>query len=215
MKTGLLYVLDLDDTLVLERDYVRSGFNAVERWLAVNTDLKTFVAPAWRLFEQGARGTIFNQVLEQAGCYSADLVDQLVHVYRHHIPRIALLPDAEAFLKAHGRDDLALITDGYPETQQRKIEALGLSRFIGTIIITGKWGRPFWKPHERAFLKAAGGRRASECVYIGDNPQKDFTAPRALEWAPSIRIRRRGSLHRELPTPSWCREIESFEDFQS
>jgi len=58
----MLYVLDIDDTLYLERDYVRSGFCAVGRWLAEHQNVEDFFERAWALFEAGARGNIFDTV---------------------------------------------------------------------------------------------------------------------------------------------------------
>jgi len=43
-------VLDLDDTLYLERDYVRSGFKAVDQWLRMHKSFNDFYEEAWRLF---------------------------------------------------------------------------------------------------------------------------------------------------------------------
>src|SRR3546814_13775930 len=84
-------VLDLDDTLYLERDYVRSGFKAVEQWLALERAAAGFSDTCWRLFEGGHRGDIFDQGLLELGLDShAELVAQLVTVYREHHPDIAL-----------------------------------------------------------------------------------------------------------------------------
>src|SRR3546814_2047633 len=81
-------VLDLDDTLYLERDYVRSGFKAVEQWLVLERAAAGFSDTCWRLFEGGHRGDIFDQGLLELGLDShAELVAQLVTVYREHHPR--------------------------------------------------------------------------------------------------------------------------------
>ena len=58
---------DLDDTLYLERDFVRSGFAAVGAWLATERGVRGFEACAWRLFEAGRRGDIFDRVLPRLG----------------------------------------------------------------------------------------------------------------------------------------------------
>ena len=206
----MLYVLDLDDTLILERDFVSSGFRAVDAWLAAHTVITGFYDTAWALFQEGLRGIIFNQVLERSGCrYQPGLIDQMVNVYRNHRPEIALLPDAEEFLKRSGRDNTALITDGYPEIQWNKIDALGLQQYIDNIVVTGDWGRAFWKPHTRAFVHVSREHSSHECMYIGDNPEKDFIAPRKLGWATSVRVKRLMSLHYDLPTPSHCTQMSS------
>ncbi len=207
----LLYVLDMDDTLYLERDFVRSGFQAVDRWLKEKHGIDNFFENAWRLFEEGRRGNIFDLALAELEGVKEVLVQQMLDVYRSHEPVISLLPDASEFFSAHVPEDLAIITDGYPHVQWAKIKALQLDRLVDQIIVTGDWGQAFWKPHHRAFIQISQGHESSECVYIGDNPMKDFKAPDALGWMASIRMRRKGSLHYKLETPESCIEVSSFE----
>ena len=191
----MLYVLDLDDTLFLEKDFVRSGFKAVDQYLNAHTPVRHFYETAWELFVDGARGNIFNLVIEQGGyCVESELIDTLVSIYRSHQPKISLLPDALAFLNQTEKDHLALITDGYSHTQWNKISALNLKQYIGTIVVTGDWGHEFWKPHPRSFTEVARGHATNNCVYIGDNPKKDFISPEQLGWRSSYRVRREGSL---------------------
>jgi len=208
----MLYVLDIDDTIYLERDYVRSGFCVVGRWLAENQNIEDFFEYAWGLFESGVRGNVFDMVLEEMGIYDKQLVINLVDLYRRHNPKISLSPDAINFLKRHEKRDLAIISDGYSCTQWAKIRALNLEQFIDKIIVTDDWGKEFWKPNSRGYIEVQGHADPRECIYIGDNPQKDFIAPRQLDWAPSIRIRRKLSLHYELDTPDIYCEISTLDD---
>lgn len=192
-------VLDLDDTLYLERDYARSGFAAVGEHLKQRLGIEGAGERAWGHFEQGRRGDLFNRVLSDAGVAAdPDLIQELVEVYRAHRPAIRLLPDAEAFIDralADGRT-LALISDGPIAAQSAKAEALELRRWFDPVILTDAWGRAFWKPHERAYQTVMDqhGRPAGDHVYIGDNPLKDFHAPRRLGWN-TIRVRRPGGEH--------------------
>jgi putative hydrolase of the HAD superfamily len=137
------------------------------------------------------------------------LEKRLIEIYRTHQPIISLCSDAIEFLNKYKPDSLALITDGYSQTQWNKIDALGIKKKIGEIIVTDDWGKEFWKPHHRAFRFVSRQYLNGDCVYIGDNPEKDFIAPKELGWATSIRIRRSGSLHAEMDTPSFCHEIIS------
>jgi putative hydrolase of the HAD superfamily len=204
-----LYVLDLDDTLYLEKDFVRSGFKAVDTWLSNHAAIDNFFETAWELFQEGARGDIFNRAMEASGLYTEKMVLTLVSVYRNHLPEISLLSDAVEFLNSFPKKRLALITDGYPEVQWNKVNALGLKECIGKIVVTGDWGRTFWKPNPKAFVEVSRGCNPEGCIYIGDNPEKDFHAPRVLNWSPSIRIKRYDSLHYSNPTPPDCMEIAS------
>jgi putative hydrolase of the HAD superfamily len=191
-------VFDLDDTLYLERDFVLSGFAAVDRWLQRERGVRGFAGRAGRRFAEGERGRIFDAVLGELGLDAASAeVDRLVAVYREHEPEIALLPDAaEALAWAGTSFQLALITDGYAAVQRRKIRALALEACIPCRVVTDDWGREFWKPSPAPY------RRVMEhfpglpegYVYVGDNPRKDFLAPRALGWR-TVRVRRPGGEH--------------------
>jgi putative hydrolase of the HAD superfamily len=209
----MLYVLDLDDTLYLEQDYVRSGFCEVDKWLAEHRNINNFFKEAWKRFISGLRGNIFDSVLEDMGIFDKELVRLLVQIYREHLPDISLQSDAINFFKNHNKEDLAIITDGYAKAQWAKIETLNLKKYVDNIIVTDDLGKEFWKPDPRSYILAQGSRQPYECVYIGDNPLKDFKAPLELGWAPSFRIRRRNSLHFDLDTPEKkCMEINLLTD---
>lgn len=208
----MLIVLDLDDTLYLERDYVRSGFVSVDQWIQDRFQLKGFFEKAWQLFIDGSRGKIFNQTLSDLGLTENGVVETLVSVYRSHKPNLELEQDAAVFLSAQPKIFLAIITDGFSISQWAKVGVLGLKESVGQIVVTGDWGKDFWKPHPRAFETVSMGRNPKECVYIGDNPKKDFKAPEQLGWATSIRLRRPGSLHFDLETPASCIEVSSFDE---
>lgn len=207
-----MIVLDLDDTLYLECDYVRSGFHAVDHWLKIHRSIDDFFGDAWSLFESGKRRTIFNMVLESRGLFDADLVKELVDVYRSHMPLITLEQDAGEFLRNRHKEELALITDGPAVTQWSKIKALNIEKYVGTIIVTDDLGPDYSKPNPEAFKRVQGSLPGSACVYIADNPRKDFIAPVSLGWMPSIRVRRSGSLHCDISTPDDCIETASLKE---
>jgi putative hydrolase of the HAD superfamily len=180
-------VFDLDDTLCSERLYAFSGFEAVAEWLRRRQVCPVDPARRMReLFDAGCRGRVFNQLLAEWRCdQAADWIPEMVTCYRTHRPTIRLYPDAEEILGLwSGTFRLSLISDGAVVMQQGKIEALGLAGHIDPIILTDVWGRDYWKPHTRAFreLELATSCSARQCVYIGDNKEKDFVAPRALGW---------------------------------
>jgi putative hydrolase of the HAD superfamily len=190
--TTPVVVFDLDDTLYLERDFVRSGFAAVDAWLAQHHDIGDFQAHAWELFLAGRRGDVFGRVLPMVGLVPRPpLIRRLVEVYREHSPQIRLEPAAAGLLAAlRGRCRLALLTDGYHDTQRRKITALALEAWCDPVVCTDQWGRADWKPSPRGFLhiQRAFETAPERCIYVGDNPAKDFRAPKALGWR-TLRVR--------------------------
>jgi putative hydrolase of the HAD superfamily len=198
-------VFDLDDTLFAERDFALGGFAAAGRWLEAEKGVVGLTDVARDLFERGVRGTIFDRALARLGCPTEPAtVAGLVRAYREHCPVLSLWDDAAQCLDwACGRFRLALVTDGYRDVQERKIEALGLAEKIPCRILTDSLGLDRWKPSPAGFecVAAALPGAAEGFVYVGDNPRKDFIAPRQLGWR-TIRIRRPGGEHAGYePTP--------------
>ena len=187
-------VFDLDDTLFPERQYVQSGFRAVSTYLREKGLVGQDVFPAmWRRFNAGEHSEIFNRVLEEYGIAPQKaLIDSLVLAYRTHRPEISLYPDARAMLAYfHGRKPLALLSDGYLQTQTAKLKTLCIRHYFSAIVLTDQLGRDCWKPSPAGFkeIMQTLGSDPAGYVYIGDNPTKDFAAPRQLGWQ-SIRVRR-------------------------
>ena len=194
-------VFDLDDTLYLERDYVKSGFLAVDLFLQ-KQDVHGFFSAAWTYFEAGGRGNTFNEVLDQL-IVSYDKADilELISVYRQHKPTINMLPDAtDIVAELKGQYHLGLITDGYSVAQNNKVDALGLRRLLDKIVVTDDLGAgsKYWKPHVLSYetVQRCFSVPHDRCLYVGDNVQKDFIAAKKLGWK-TIQICRENSEYNE------------------
>jgi putative hydrolase of the HAD superfamily len=195
----LTIVFDLDDTLYLERDYVRSGFAALDRWVADAFGVAGFGAAARAAWDEGERRKSFDVALASLGIAAdAALIATMLQHFRAHVPRIDLLADALDFLRANRHQyRMALITDGPAIVQRRKIDALRLAMLgLDRIIPTDQWGMDYWKPHKRAFqmVERHHGVTGRRFIYVADNPAKDFIAPRALGWG-AVQINREGAVH--------------------
>jgi putative hydrolase of the HAD superfamily len=203
-------VFDVDDTLYLERDYVRSGFGAVGKFIFQEFQLPGFGDACWSQFENGGRGDIFNLVLDEFHIESnTELVQELLQTYRVHTPEIFLLPDSLLLLNAVSpRMPVGFLTGGSVISQRKKVEALGLQRYSGTIVYAGDLGANFDKPHPRSWesTEESMGIPADRLLYIGDNPLKDFAAPIRLGWGVA-RVRRSGGLHFRVPGLREVREV--------
>src|ERR1019366_8918040 len=104
-------VFDLDDTVYLERDYVKSGFHAIES----EYGLLGFERVAWDLFLEGARRDTIDRALDQLNVESpTEFVKELVEIYRRHIPTISLQSDAVSVLSEllETRIPIGIVTDG-------------------------------------------------------------------------------------------------------
>lgn len=185
-------VFDLDDTLYLERDFVRSGFRAVGAAMLARHGVAGFGTFCAAEFRRGRRGDIFDRALARFGLDRVEEVATLVSIYREHRPEIALCPDAARWFDRHGAA-FALITDGPERMQRNKITALGLDDRVSLAIPTGQWPPGFGKPNPRAFAlaeAAAGG----PCVYVADNAAKDFVTPNRMGWL-TVQLLRPGRIH--------------------
>jgi putative hydrolase of the HAD superfamily len=192
---------DIDDTLFLERDYVRSGFDAVGRWLHERKGIEGFSRLAFSEFESGTRGVIFDRAMASLGIRAdRPLLDAMVREYRSHSPSIELLADAEATLRSlAGRMKLAIVSDGPLSSQSAKAHALAIDRWCDPIVLTEALGAGYGKPHPRAFelVQQRFGFAGHACVYVADNPIKDFAGPKGLGWR-TVRVRRALGLHAAL-----------------
>jgi putative hydrolase of the HAD superfamily len=192
-------VFDLDDTLYPEREFVLGGMTAAGRWLQRERGIRGFAAVARSLFRDGVRGTIFDETLRRLCLDDASvLVPQLVAVYRAHRPKLTMHPDARwAIGRFRRRFKLGLITDGYARTQRNKVASLGLEADFDALVFTDDLGREHWKPSPRPFrqMMHALGCAGPDCIYVGDNPAKDFLAPNRLGWLTVQIIRPDGEYH--------------------
>lgn len=206
---------DIDDTLYLERDYVQSGFEALDALVRERFGAAGFAKRAWAAFERGVRGTTFDVALAECGvAASPEEIAALVAAYRAHRPKIVLQADAVECLAAlAGRVRMAVVSDGPLAAQQSKAAALGLAQWCEPILLTEALGPGLGKPHPAAFeaIEQATGMRGQQCLYVADNPAKDFQGPRALGWR-TIRIRRPLGLHFAVAEPAlWDVELASLD----
>jgi putative hydrolase of the HAD superfamily len=198
-----IVVFDLDDTLYLERDYVRSGFSACDVWATTELGLSGLGAACWQRFVDGGRNDTFDRALAELGhAGGPDVVGRLVEVYRAHEPDIDLLPDAAAAIGRLGAEHrLAVVSDGPEASQGAKVRRLGAPLWSGCTVLTATLPPGNGKPSPMAFRMVeerlgASGRR---CVYVADNPAKDFGGPASLGWT-TVRVRRPGQLHEHVPS---------------
>ncbi len=197
-------VFDLDDTLYAERDYVASGYRAVSEHLQNSLRRsEDFAAWLWQRLVSGQSAKAFDAMSEHfsLGLNAAQL-GGLVKIYREHRPAIRPLEGMIELLGAlrSRRVQLAILSDGFLPAQQYKLDALKLTGLMDAVIFTEALGRQFWKPSPTAFERIAAQLKVphTSCLYVGDNPAKDFVAPNALGWR-TIQYRFDGQLHADNP----------------
>lgn len=182
----MIVAFDVDDTLYRELDYVESGFRAVASAVAAHHPIDEDAAFALLVesMETHGRGRQFDDLLQAVGAFSVRDRDRLIQVYRQHRPEISLPEASRRVLEWVGTAGhrVFLVTDGNHHVQNRKVEALGLRAFVEHAYLTGRYGRDATKPSTKVFELMLRRTRAeaSELVYVGDNPRKDFVGVRSL-----------------------------------
>ncbi|MCH5218548.1 MAG: HAD-IA family hydrolase [Muribaculaceae bacterium] len=196
---GPVVAFDLDDTLFRERDFCRSGFRFLcdpVRYRVADLDPypsgEALSLLAGRMDREltGRKNPFvpfeefFRPLAEAAG--KGWNLQEHIGAYRSHQPEG--LPLAEGVAEvleslAAAGVRMAIVTDGRSVTQRRKIEALGLFRFVSPecIFISEETGADKHSPD----MFAAVVRRfpeASGFFYVGDNLAKDFYHPNLLGW---------------------------------
>ena len=180
----MIIVLDLDDTLYEEKQFVRSGMRAVAEFLSdqYGIALHKIVKRLEEILLENGRGEVFNRFLEENNLYSSKLVRKCLSVYRLHNPSISLFPGVRKLLKDLSIYPLYLVTDGNKVVQYNKVKALGIEHYFKKLYITHRYGVQNAKPSVFCFerIKAAEKCNYRDIVYIGDNPAKDFVNIRKL-----------------------------------
>ena len=212
-------VFDLDDTLISEDEYIKSGYRAVAQHLferyknsydgLKNSSPREIEKQLYRIYENKSN-RVFNEFLDNYQiAYEKQDILELVSVYRNHTPEISFYPDVKncmRTLKERGIS-IGVISDGYLETQTRKAEVLGLQEMAEKIIFTESLGREYWKPHKYSFqlMKNYFKITYEEMMYIGDNPQKDFYVKKEIPIT-TLRIIREKGVYEEKEYREGIRE---------
>ena len=196
-------VFDLDDTLYDEVEYCKSGFRAVAEFLSNSPEAPNadhIFDCLWKQFTAGNRTKTFNTALDELGiAYDDKLIEELIKLYRNHVPKITLPQECgDVLCRLSGKYTLALLTDGFLPAQQLKVRALGIEKYFKCIVYTEQLGRNYWKPSPAGFekLMEALNVKPETISYVADNEKKDFIAPNKLGFL-SIQLIRPARIHTE------------------
>ena len=211
MKKAVIF--DLDDTLISEDEYIRSGYKAVARFLMdmYGWDERMTARQLYDLYLEDPK-MVFNRLLEAHDIrYKENEILELVEVYREHTPEVHFFPDVRPTMSAlkNRGIKLGLLSDGYAVTQRKKLTVLNVNgkKMFDKILITDELGRDYWKPDPRPFImmKEAFLADWGDMVYVGDNPEKDFFIGRDFPIV-TVRIMRENSVYRDRPYREGYRE---------
>ncbi len=168
-------LFDLDDTLYSETDCVRENIRNV---------VKTHNCPELEeeIFDEFKNGWSYLGRFMEERKFSNETKKEWEKAYLE--AKLTLkpypgVPEMLEYLLRHGKR-LGIITDGRPEGQSKKLEALGISHYFEKIIITDSLGGcEMRKPNPTSFymMQEYFGIPFEKMMYVGDNPEKDVPPP--------------------------------------
>ncbi|MGB0850527.1 MAG: YjjG family noncanonical pyrimidine nucleotidase [Bacteroidia bacterium] len=153
----------------------KSEDDFVELYTKANDDL-------WKLYRQNKvtkevlRTKRFEDAFRAMDVYEEDIPENIWEKYLEICPtKTILIPGARETLDyLAGKYDLHLITNGFAETQRRKLKHSDLGKYFDTLTISEEVG--VQKPHplvyETALKNAGSSLKTSH--YVGDNLEADI-----------------------------------------
>lgn len=188
-------IFDLDDTLYHEIDYLKSAYRSISLHVEQQYGYIILYELMLQYYEKGL--DVFAFIEEQTKHKVTK--NELLDMYRLHNPAICLNADALLLLNKLKKQGcrMGIITDGRTITQQNKIKALGLYRFIdiADCIISESIGSE--KPSEANYKYFMDKYPTSTYCYIGDNVRKDFITPNRLGWTTICLLDNGENIHKQ------------------
>lgn len=190
VDSNSVVVFDLDDTLYNELDYLRSAYSEIAQKLLPD-NWKDLFSRMFSLYR--CKENVFRVLAEDHDI----TIDGLLLMYRNHNPRIKPFEGVIELMAEIKKNEgkIAIVTDGRTSTQNKKIDALGIRKFIDEIVISEEIGTE--KPSAQNFLAIEKAFSGCSYVYIADNRKKDFITPNTLGWNSICLIDNGKNIHQE------------------
>lgn len=171
---------DLDDTLYKEIDFLRSGYRKIAEYIQEKTSITSVYEKMIQDYQNGK--DVFQSLVDLTSVKVTK--EELLDIYRNHIPDISLNVDARICLEQlHQKGiPMGIITDGRSLTQRNKMKALGLEKWISeeNWIISEEINSE--KPNHQNYLVVEEKFPDYHYIYVGNNPKKDFKGANELGW---------------------------------
>lgn len=206
------FLIDLDDTLYDEKQFVLSGYRAIAMHVA-----KTSKCSANRVFEhlqyvflKFGRSGAFDRLISKFDLDPNCLPD-LVNIYRNHNPQIDFYSGVVRTLRILRQiGPVAIVTDGAASVQSSKVAALGLVDLVDAVVLCDELGAA--KPDVKGFVHGAQdlGLPINKCIIIGDDPVHDLAAAKTLGLQ-AVRVKTGRFI--DLPVPIMAPAIIEIDNF--
>ncbi|HYA55400.1 MAG TPA: HAD family hydrolase [Nitrososphaerales archaeon] len=196
----------------LER--IRSAYMKAESWWVRHYSARVLneeeTAEAYRDLDQKVFAALFPGESETEAHRVSKLVRSRWAELETEIP-LELYPDVEPVLDRLWGDGYTLgLISNAPADTVRVVDALGLTRYLGTIVISGVVG--YTKPHPEIFRIALreAGVEASEAIHVGDLYEADVVGARNAGMEGILIDRDASDWHPDCPRVRRLSEIRQF-----
>ena len=177
------FIFDLDHTLLfadyqVEKDYFRDIFRSDADSFV--SDVVGLLYEYEKIYPKYDLDILSNFMTEKTRLdFNKDVINGWIEIFGNCDNRIddGVLETLE-FLKS--RDiSIAVLTNWFKKSQEMRLKNSGLLEFIDDIYA----GDFNLKPRREAYISARDRFNNSECVFIGDNLEKDYIGPRIYNMA--------------------------------
>jgi putative hydrolase of the HAD superfamily len=180
-------LFDLDGTL-LNRDasvqkFLLNQYERLNNWLG-HIQKKQYISRFTELECHGYvwKDKVYQQMIDEFNIKEVscdDLLKDYVKHFKYYCVPFPYVTEMLEELKS-GSISLGLITNGLGKFQMDNIKALGIDTYFQTILVS-EW-EGIKKPNPEIFKRALGslGVQPNESIYIGDHPDNDIRAARAI-----------------------------------
>ncbi|MHB1089332.1 MAG: HAD family hydrolase [Acidimicrobiales bacterium] len=212
-------LIDLDDTLYPQARFLEGAVDAVaQRASELGLDRDRFATNFQSVLDRGSdTGHTIETALVEFGCAADEvlrLTAPLVSAFLHYRP-VSLecyqgVPESLEQLARY--TTLVCLTDGQPDLQRAKFNALGVNTYFRALLITDELGgRSFRKPATACLNRVSEilAIPVHNFLVIGDRPDKDVALAR-FGGIEVLRVRQ--GEYRDIASPH---DVKSFDDFPS
>jgi putative hydrolase of the HAD superfamily len=180
-----LIIIDLDDTIYSEYDFIQSGFQALasDIMFYCHHD-RTFLVKKMNEYYLEDKKRVFNNLISFLNIEKIYSVSKCIETYKFHKPIIKPYQDFFSFYKkiSLNKINLVLLTDGTIQQQKNKVIGLGIKDYFKSIYYSDYYGIDYRKPNPEIYNRIIKDFKVSvdEVIVIGDNPNKDFFCRKTL-----------------------------------
>jgi putative hydrolase of the HAD superfamily len=188
-KKGVVF--DLDNTLYDETEYFTLVIN--EFCLKHNFLFNRDLIDLYKRIRPYSKD-LFKDLLYGMDVYSDEFKEDLFYIYTSIDQGTICIDDIALnfILKLKQQNvKVALLTNGLLKAQKNKVRLLKVDGYFDQIVYAREFGRDFEKPNPKAFeiVTERLKEEFTSLVFIGDNPETDFTVPHE-KGAATLRFRK-------------------------